>query len=67
MSSRANEIKKRLEQFRKSDSAILRTIAKRHERLNARRNALHVRAGEPATPPRVGDGTARKADQPRMI
>ena len=67
MSTRTNEIKERLEQFRKSDSAILRAIAKRQERLDAGLNALHVRAGEPAPPPCVSDGTARKTDQQRMI
>ena len=67
MSSRANEIKERLEQFRKSDSAVLRTIAKRHERLNASRNALQARTNEQATPPYVREGAARKSDRQRMI
>jgi len=42
MSKRTNEIKERLEQFRKSDSAILKAIAKRQERLAASHNALRV-------------------------
>jgi len=50
MFNRANEIKERLEQFRKSDSAILKTIAKRQERLDAGQNALRVRAVEQALP-----------------
>jgi len=48
MFNRTNEIKERLEQFRKSDSAILKTIAKRQERLDASQNALRVRAVEQA-------------------
>ena len=46
MSNRTNEIEQRLEQFRKSNTAILKTIAKRQQRLNASHNALHVRAVE---------------------
>jgi hypothetical protein len=46
MSNRTNEIEERLEQFRKSDSAILRAIAKRQERLDAKQNALRGRAME---------------------
>ena len=65
MSNSTNEIEERLEQFRKSDSAILKTIAKRQERLNARQNALRV--VEQAALPCVIDGAARKADRRRMI
>jgi hypothetical protein len=42
MSNRTNEVEERLEQFRKSDSAILRAIAKRQERLAASHNALRA-------------------------
>ncbi len=59
MPNRTNEIEERLEQFRKSDSAILKTIAKRQERLIASHNALHVRAVEQANGGKLVENSRR--------
>ena len=42
MSNHTSDIKERLEQFKKSDSAILKTIAKRQGRLTASHSALRA-------------------------